>query len=160
MIALQSTPKVAVAPLIMIWCGYGLASKIVMVATMCFFPLFVNTISGIRQTDPAMLNMMRAFSSPNWLTFYRVKMFAAAGHIFAGLQISIVFALIGAVVGEFVASSSGLGWLVQSAMANFNTPLMFASIISLIVLGLVGTSIIRFIHRRVIFWDRNVNTSH
>ncbi len=159
-IALQSTPKVAVAPLIMIWCGYGLASKIVMVATMCFFPLFVNTISGIRQTDPAMLNMMRAFSSPNWLTFYRVKMFAAAGHIFAGLQISIVFALIGAVVGEFVASSSGLGWLVQSAMANFNTPLMFASIISLIVLGLVGTSIIRFIHRRVIFWDRNVNTSH
>jgi NitT/TauT family transport system permease protein len=158
-IALQSTPKVAIAPLIMIWCGYGLASKIVMVATMCFFPLFVNTISGIRQTDPAMLNMMRAFSSPGWLTFFRVKMFAAAGHIFAGLQISIVFALIGAVVGEFVASSAGLGWLVQSAMANFNTPLMFASIFSLVALGLAGTSLVRFVHRRVVFWDRSVKAA-
>jgi NitT/TauT family transport system permease protein len=160
-IALQSTPKVAIAPLIMIWCGYGIASKIVMVATMCFFPLFVNTISGIRQTDPAMVNMMRAFSSPGWLTFFRVKMFAAAGHIFAGLQISIVFALIGAVVGEFVASSAGLGWLVQSAMANFNTPLMFASIFTLIALGLAGTAIVRLVHRRVVFWDRSVkNSSH
>ncbi len=158
-IALQSTPKVAVAPLIMIWCGYGISSKIVMVATMCFFPLFVNTVTGIRQTDPAMVNMMRAFSAPGWLTFYRVKIFGAAGHIFAGLQISIVFALLGAVVGEFVGAASGLGWLIQSAMVSFNTPMMFAAILSLIVLGLVGTAIVRFIHRRVVFWERSSGTT-
>jgi NitT/TauT family transport system permease protein len=160
-VALQSTPKVAVAPLIMLWAGYGIASKIVMVAMMCFFPLFVNTVTGIRQTDPAMIDMMRAFSAPNWLTFYRVKLFAAASHIFAGLQISVVFALIGAVVGEFVASSEGLGWLIQSAMANFNTALMFASIFTLIALGLVGTSLVRFAHRKVVFWDRSkLNAGH
>lgn len=152
-VALQSTPKVAVAPLIMLWLGYGIGSKIAMVAMMCFFPLFVNTVSGIRQTDPALIDMMRAFSAPGWLTFFRIKIFAAAGHIFSGLQIAIVFALIGAVVGEFVASSQGLGWLIQSAMANFNTPLMFACIISLIILGLVGTAIVRFAHRKIAFWD-------
>ncbi len=154
-VALQSTPKVAVAPLIMLWLGYGLSSKIAMVAMMCFFPLFVNTVSGIRQTDPALVDMMRAFSAPGWLTFFRIKIFAAAGHIFSGLQISIVFALIGAVVGEFVASSQGLGWLIQSAMANFNTPLMFACIISLIMLGLMGTALVRFAHRRIAFWDNS-----
>jgi NitT/TauT family transport system permease protein len=154
-IALQSTPKVAVAPLIMLWAGYGIASKIVMVSTMCFFPLFVNTVTGIRQTDPAMINMMRAFSAPGWLIFFRVKLFAATGHIFAGLQIAIVFALIGAVVGEFVASSEGLGWLIQSAMANFNTSMMFASIFTLIALGLIGTSLVRFAHRKLVFWDRS-----
>jgi NitT/TauT family transport system permease protein len=154
-VALQSTPKVAVAPLIIIWAGYGLASKVIMVAMICFFPLFVNTVTGIRQTDPAMINMMRAFSAPNWLIFFRVKLFAAAGHIFAGLQIAVVLALIGAVVSEFVASSEGLGFLIQSAMANFNTSTMFASIISLIGLGLIGTSLVRFAHRRVVFWDRS-----
>ena len=158
-IALQSTPKVAIAPLIMIWAGYGIASKIVMVSMLCFFPLFVNTITGIKQTDPAMINMMRAFSSPNWLTFYRVKIFAAASHIFAGLQISAVFAMTGAVVAEFVGSAAGLGWLIQSAMANFNTPLMFASIITLIVLGLTLTSIVRFANRKIVFWDKTSKTT-
>jgi len=157
-VALQSTPKVAVAPLIMLWCGYGIASKIAMVSMMCFFPLFVNTVIGIRQTDPAMINMMRAFSAPSWLIFFRVKLFAAAGSIFAGLQIAMVFALIGAVVGEFVASSEGLGWLIQSAMANFNTSLMFACIITLIALGLVGTAIVRIAHRKVVFWDRSAGS--
>jgi NitT/TauT family transport system permease protein len=158
-VALQSTPKVAIAPLIMIWCGYGIASKIVMVALLCFFPLFVNTITGIRQTDPAMVNMMRAYCAPGWLTFYRVKIYAAASHIFAGLQVSVVFALLGAVVAEFVGSSMGLGWLIQSAMSNFNTPLMFASIITLIFLGLSLTSIVRLVQRKVLFWDKASKTT-
>jgi NitT/TauT family transport system permease protein len=154
-VALQSTPKVAVAPLIIVWAGYGLSSKIIMVSMICFFPVFVNTVTGIRQTDPQMINMMRAFSAPNWLIFFRVKLFASAGHIFAGLQIAVVLALIGAVVSEFVASSEGLGFLIQSAMANFNTSTMFASIITLIALGLIGTSLVRFAHRKVAFWDHS-----
>lgn len=157
-IGMQSTPKIAIAPLLMVWLGYGLTSKIVMVAMMCFFPLFVNTVQGIRQTDPALLSMMRAFSSPTWLTFFRVKLFAATSTIFAGLQITIVFAFIGAIVSEFLGSSAGLGYLIQSAMANFNTPVMFAAIITLIVLSLVGTWFVRWTHRKVAFWDRTVRT--
>jgi NitT/TauT family transport system permease protein len=155
-VALQSMPKVALAPLIIVWCGYGLLSKVVMVALMCFFPLFVNTVVGIRQTDPALLNMMRAFSASNWLVFFRVKLFAAAGHIFAGLQISIVLSLIGAVVAEFVASNMGIGWLIQASLANFNTAQMFAALFSLIVIGLVGTRLVQFIHNRLVFWERTV----
>jgi NitT/TauT family transport system permease protein len=154
-IALQSMPKVALAPLIIVWFGYGLMSKVIMVALMCFFPLFVNTVIGIRQADPALLKMMRAFSAPRWLIFYRVKLFAAASHIFAGLQISIVLSLIGAVVSEFVASTKGIGWLIQSSMANFNTAQMFAALFSLIAIGLVGTRILQFAHSRCIFWDRD-----
>ncbi len=157
-IGLQSTPKIAIAPLLMVWLGYGLASKIAMVAMMCFFPLFVNTVQGIRQTDPALLSMMRAFSSPTWLTFFRVKMFSATSNIFAGLQITIVFAFIGAIVSEFLGSSEGLGYLIQSAMANFNTPVMFAAIVTLIVLSLVGTWFVRWAHRKIAFWDRTIRT--
>ncbi|MBI5113102.1 MAG: ABC transporter permease [Rhodovulum sp.] len=153
-VAMQSMPKVALAPLIVVWFGYGVLSKVVMVALMCFFPLFVNTVVGIRQADPALLNMMRAFSAPSWLIFYRVKLFAAAGHIFAGLQISIVLSLIGAVVAEFVASSSGIGWLIQSSLANFNTAQMFAALFSLVFIGLVGTKLVQFFHRRLVFWDK------
>jgi NitT/TauT family transport system permease protein len=154
-IALQSMPKVALAPLIIVWFGYGLASKVVMVALICFFPLFVNTVVGIRQTNPALLNMMRAFAAPSWFIFFRVKLFAAAGHIFAGLQISIVLSLIGAVVAEFVASSEGIGWLIQSSLANFNTAQMFAALISLVFIGIVGTHLVQLLYYRIVFWDRN-----
>lgn len=153
-VATQSMPKVALAPLIIVWFGYGLTSKIVMVALMCFFPIFVNTVVGIRQADPALINMMKAFSAPQWLIFFKVKLFAAAGHIFAGLQISIVLSLIGAVVAEFVASNQGIGWLIQSSLANFNTAQMFAALFSLIVMGVVGTRTVQFLHNRFVFWDR------
>jgi NitT/TauT family transport system permease protein len=148
-------PKVALAPLIIVWFGYGFASKLVMVALICFFPLFVNTVVGIRQTNPALVNMMKAFSAPSWYIFVRVKLFAAAGHIFAGLQISIVLSLIGAVVAEFVASSEGLGWLIQASLANFNTAQMFAALLSLVFIGVVGTRVIQSLHSRLIFWDRS-----
>src|SRR5690606_27582484 len=154
-VALQSMPKVALAPLIVVWFGYGMTSKIIMVALICFFPLFVNTIIGIRQTDPALVNMMRSFSAPNWIIFYRVKLFAAASHIFAGLQISIVLSLIGAVVAEFVASSKGIGWLIQASLANFNTAQMFAALCSLIAIGLIGSKLVQLAHERLLFWDRS-----
>lgn len=153
-VALQSMPKVALAPLIIVWFGYGLASKVVMVALICFFPLFVNTVVGIRQTNPALINMMRAFSAPNWFIFFKVKLFSAAGHIFAGLQISVVLSLIGAVVAEFVASSEGIGWLIQSSLANFNTAQMFAALISLVFIGITGSHLVQLLHSRVVFWDR------
>jgi len=157
-VALQSMPKVALAPLIIVWFGYGMSSKIIMVGLMCFFPLFVNTIIGIRQTDPALVNMMRSFSASKWLVFRRVKLYAAASHIFAGLQISIVLSLIGAVVSEFVASSRGIGWLIQASLANFNTAQMFAALCSLIAMGLIGTKIVQIAHKRLLFWDRQKDT--
>ncbi|MGB6056596.1 MAG: ABC transporter permease [Burkholderiaceae bacterium] len=153
-IALQSTPKVAIAPLILVWFGFGMASKVVMVALMSFFPMFINTVVGIRQTNPAMLDLMKVFSASRSHVFFHVKLPAAAGHIFAGLQISVVLSLIGAVVSEFISSTKGLGYLIQSASVNLDVATMFACLFSLIVIGLSGTQLIRFLHRRLVFWDQ------
>jgi NitT/TauT family transport system permease protein len=157
-VALQATPKVALAPLILVWFGFGMASKVVLIALMTFFPVFINTITGIRQTTPAMLDLMKVFSAGRMHVFFNVKLPSAAGHIFAGLQISVVLSLIGAVVSEFVSSSLGLGYLIQSASINMDVSTMFACLFSLIVIGLSGTQLIRFLHDKLVFWDRRTET--
>jgi NitT/TauT family transport system permease protein len=154
-VALQSMPKVALAPLIIVWFGFGLASKIVMVALVCFFPMFVNTVTGLRQADPALIEMMRAYSGSRWQMFWRVRVPAAAGPIFAGLQIAIVLSLIGAVVAEFISSTQGLGYLINAAAVGLETNVMFAALISLAGLGIAGSSVVRLLHRRLVFWDKS-----
>ncbi len=158
-IALQSMPKVALAPLIIVWFGFGIESKIVMVALVCFFPLFVNTVVGLRATDPALIDLMRAFSASRTHVFLRIKLPAAAGHIFAGLQISIVLSLIGAVVAEFVSSTKGLGYLITAASVNLEVNVMFAALLSLAALGVAGSQLIRFLHARIVFWERRSLTA-
>jgi NitT/TauT family transport system permease protein len=154
-VALQATPKVAIAPLILVWFGYGMASKIVLIALMTFFPVFINTIMGMRQTNPAMLDLMRVCSATRMHVFINVKLPSAAGHIFAGLQISVVLSLIGAVVSEFVSSSKGLGYLIQSASVNLDVATMFACLFSLIAIGLCGTKFVSFLHSKLVFWDHS-----
>ncbi len=158
-VALQSMPKVALAPLLIVWLGFDLAPKIVMVALLCFFPLFINTVVGIRQTSPALVDLMHAFSASRLRTFLVVKLPAAASHIFAGLQIGVVLSLIGAVVGEFVASSKGLGYIVKSASVGMEVNVMFAALISLAVIGVTVSMIVRALQRAVIFWERGTAQS-
>lgn len=152
-VAVQSMPKVALAPLILVWFGFGLSSKVVLVALICFFPLLVNTIGGIRRTDPELIDMARSFGRSPAFIFLHIKLPAAAGSIFAGLQIGIVLALIGAVVGEFIASERGLGYLIGSATVNMSVSTMFAGVILLAAIGMAGSAAIRAIQGRVIFWE-------
>jgi NitT/TauT family transport system permease protein len=153
-VAFQAMPKVALAPLIVVWFGFELASKVVMVAIICFFPLFINTIVGLKSAEPAMIDLMRAFSATRWQILCKIKIPAAAGHLFAGLEIGVVLALIGAVVAEFVSATKGLGYLVNSSAISQETNVMFAAMISLSALGYLGSALIKFIHLRVVFWDR------
>jgi NitT/TauT family transport system permease protein len=153
-VALQSTPKVALAPLLIVWLGFGVESKIAMVVLICFFPVFVNSVAGFRSANPDMIDLLRVFSASRWHIFMNVKVPAALGTIFAGLQIAVVLALIGAVVGEFVTSRRGLGFLIQSSTLNFDVPLMFAAIISLSLIGIAGTSIVKFAYRKTVFWEQ------
>lgn len=152
-VALQSTPKVALAPLIVVWFGYGLLSKVVLVALICFFPVFVNTLVGIRRADPNQLDLLRVFSASRLHIFLNVKLPSALGSIFAGLQISVVLGIIGAVVGEFMSSREGLGFVIQSSSFELNIGMMFASVITLTVIGMIGIAIVRFVHARVVFWE-------
>lgn len=153
-VAIQAMPKVALAPLILVWFGFGLASKVVLVALICFFPLLVNTIAGIRRTDPDLVDMARSFSRPGWWIFLHIKLPAAAGAIFAGLEIGIVLALIGAIVGEFIAAEQGLGYLIGSATVNMNVAAMFAGVLLLAAFGIIGGALVRAVQSRIVFWER------
>lgn len=153
LVGLQATPKVALGPIILVWFGFGAASKIVLVALVCFFPLFVNTVNGIRRTDPELLEACRAFSASRLFLLWHVKLPAALGDVFAGLQIGVSLALIGAVVGEFLSAQKGLGYLIASSSVSMSLATMFAGVILLAVTGLVGAEIVRALQRRVVFWQ-------
>lgn len=158
-VALQSMPKVALAPLLIVWFGFGISSKIALVVLICFFPVFVNSIAGFRSANPDLIALYRVFGASRLHTFLNVKLPSAATSIFAGLQIAVVLALIGAVVGEFVTAQRGLGFLIQSSSLNFDVAAMFAAIFSLALIGIASSVAIRAIQRRVIFWenDRRAN---
>jgi NitT/TauT family transport system permease protein len=149
-------PKVALAPLILVWCGFGIESKVVLIVLICFFPLFVNVIVGLRSADQDLIDLCRASCASRWYIFRHVKLPSAAGSIFAGLQIGASLALIGAVVGEFVSSQRGLGYLIASSTVNMSVATMFAAAILLTVLGIVATEAVRWAHRLVVFWERSV----
>lgn len=152
LVALQAMPKVALGPIILVWFGFGSASKIALVVLVCFFPLFVNTVTGIRRTDPDLIDACRVFSASRAYLFFHVKLPSAAKDIFAGLQIGVSLALIGAVVGEFLSSQKGLGYMIASASVSMSTATMFAGVLLLAAIGIIGAQCVRWIERKVIFW--------
>lgn len=154
LVALQATPKVALGPIILVWFGFGMASKVVLVALVCFFPLFVNTVNGIRRTDPELLDACRAFSASRWYLLFHVKLPSAAGEIFAGLQIGVALALIGAVVAEFLSAQQGLGYLIASSSVSMSLATMFAGVFLLALSGFIGAQTVRWLQRRIVFWER------
>ncbi|WP_164497343.1 ABC transporter permease [Corticimicrobacter populi] len=153
LIGLQATPKVALGPLILVWFGFGMASKIVLVTLVCFFPLFVNTVNGIRRADPDLIDTCRSFSASRFYLLLHVKLPAAAGEIFAGLQIGVALALIGAVVGEFLSAQRGLGYLIASSSVSMSMSTMFAGVVLLALIGLTGAQTVRWLQRRLLFWE-------
>ncbi len=163
-VALQSVPKVALAPLLIVWFGFGLTSKVVLVALICFFPVFINSTTGFKSSDPNLLRLYRAFKASRKTIFLNVKLPSAAESIFAGLQIAVVLALIGAVVGEFISARAGLGFLIQSSTLNFDVSTMFAAIISLSIIGVTFTFTLRKIQSVVVHWkdsvERQVISNH
>jgi len=131
LVALQTLPKVAIAPLFIIWFGYGLTSKVVITALVCFFPVLVSVIAGFHSTDRDQLDMMKAFGATNWQTLIRLRIPAALVLIFAGLEIAAVLAVIGAIVGEFVGAQVGLGYLIVTLNFGLDVPGVFAVLIVL-----------------------------
>jgi len=161
LIAIESTPKIAVAPLFVIWFGFGFQSKIALAALMCFFPLVINVISGMRATDPHRIEMLTAFSGNQRQIFWWVTVPSALPFIFAGMRIAIVLSVIGAIVAEFVGARSGLGYLVLLYNFDFNLSGMFAILIVLSILGILLNYLVEYIESIVVFWEgrrRNTNT--
>jgi NitT/TauT family transport system permease protein len=152
-IMFQSMPKVALAPLIIVWFGLGLTSKVVSAALVAFFPLMVNTIVGLRSADEDRINLMRSLAATRSQIFWMLQLPNALPYIFAGLEIAMIFALIGAIVAEFVGSESGLGMLIQSMNFTMDVAGQFSVLLILSMLGLLLNSLVSGVRRRVLFWD-------
>lgn len=151
-VAFQTVPKVALAPLFVVWFGFGITSKIVMAAVISFFPMLVNVIEGLRAADADRIQMLTVFGASKMQIFRMVRLPSAMPFIFAGLDIGIVFAILGAVVGEFIGAKEGLGYLLLQTNYNFDIAGMFSVLIVLSVLGLAAHFIIRFAQRKFAFW--------
>jgi NitT/TauT family transport system permease protein len=151
----QAMPKVALAPIIVIWFGLGITSKIVGAALVAFFPLMVNTIVGLRSADEDRINLMRALAASRWQIFRMLQLPNATPYLFAGLEIAMIFALIGAIVTEFNNAEEGLGMYMQSLSFNMDVAGQFSILFILSVLGLVLNGIITIVRRSVLFWDRS-----
>lgn len=152
LVALQSVPKIAIAPLFVLWFGYGLASKVVITALVCFFPVLVSVIAGFSATDRDQLEMMRSFGASRWQTLLRLRIPAALVLIFAGVEIAAVLAVIGAVVGEFVGAQEGLGYLITALNFSLDVPGVFAVLIFLSAIGICLHAAVRVVGRRLVFW--------
>jgi NitT/TauT family transport system permease protein len=158
LVALQTLPKIAIAPLFIIWFGYGLTSKVVITALVCFFPVLVSVIAGFHSTDKDQLDMMRAFGATKWQVLVRLRIPSALVLIFAGLEIAAVLAVIGAIVGEFVGAQVGLGYLVVTLNFSMDVSGVFAVLVILSIIGLVMHGLMRYAARRYIFWIRRSET--
>jgi NitT/TauT family transport system permease protein len=152
-VALQTIPKVAIAPLMIVWFGFGVESKILIVGLTCLFPVLVNTMAGLQATEINRINLVRALSGTRLQVLRYVLLPSALPYIFAGLNTAMVLAVIGAIVGEFVGARNGIG--VRILQANFTLDLasVFALLAVLSAIGIALNSAIRFAERKICYWS-------
>ncbi len=155
-VAFQAIPKVAIAPLFVVWFGFGMSSKVVITATVVFFPLLANTILGLRSAAHEQIDLMTAFTASRWQVFTIVRLPHALPYVFGGLDIGIVLAVIGAIVGEFVGAQAGLGYLILQRNFSMDTAGVFAILIVLALIGICLHSVMKFIARKCIFWAESI----
>jgi NitT/TauT family transport system permease protein len=151
-LASQAMPKLALAPIIVIWLGFGIAPKVVITALICFFPLLENTIIGLTSTNPHQVELFEVLTASRWQTFIKLRVPHALPVIFAGLRVAITLAVVGAVVGEYVGANRGLGALIIAAQGSFDTPLMFAIFVYLTVIGIVLYQLMSLLEQTAFSW--------
>ena len=151
LVAAQATPVLALAPLIVLWFGNGLPSKLVITTLIVFFPVAVATMVGIRSVDPRLLEMARSFRAGSWQLITRVEVPAALPAILGGMRVGVTLAVIGAIVGEWAGADQGLGVLINEARGSlFDIPLMFAALLQLAIIGVTLYLVMLLIERRLV----------
>lgn len=152
MVALQVTPRIAIAPIIVAWLGFGMEPKMAIAAIICFFPMFINALTGLMQVDHESLEMFESMRATKWQIFRHLQLPGALPVIMAGFKTGISLALIGAIVGEFVSASEGIGVLIQRFSFQLLLPEAFASLIMLTAMGLLLYGLATFADRHIVFW--------
>jgi NitT/TauT family transport system permease protein len=152
LVFVNTLPKVAVAPLFLLWLGYGVIPNMLIGALIGFFPVVINTAVGLTQVDEEMLDLGRVFNAPKWRVFAKIRIPNAYPYILSALKVTATAAVVGAIVGEFVASQSGLGYVIITTQGSMNTPVAFAALVWISVIGLVVYGAVVVAARRIAPW--------
>lgn len=150
----QLVPKIAIAPLFVVWFGFGLFPKVLLTFLLCFFPTLVASMTGFRALDERVLFLTRSMGATWWQTFRYVRLPAAMTYIYAGLKVSVVFAATGAIVGEFVGANAGLGYLLLRGTSYLDMPLIFAVLVALSIIGILFSYVVQYSERLLMPWQR------
>jgi NitT/TauT family transport system permease protein len=153
-VASQSIPIVALAPLLVIWFGFGTLSKVIVCALTVFFPVLINTIVGLRSVDANLIDLMRSYGATRRQMITMLEIPAALPVLLGGLKIGVALSVIGAVVGEFVAADEGLGFLVNLSRGLFDTPMMFVALFALVIIALSLYGCVVLLESRLLSWRR------
>ena len=160
-LALQTMPKVAIAPLLMVWFGFGLESKIVVAAIVAWVPVMINVLVGLRAVEPERIELLRSMAATRWQILWRLRIPNSLPYLFSGLESAVLLSLLGSVTAEFVGARAGLGYLLNQQMARLETAGVFAVLVILTAVGLALYLLVRAIHARLVFWaDSPAEESH
>lgn len=155
LLGLNAVPKIAIAPILILWMGFGPGPKILVAFLLCVFPIVIATATGLKGTPAELVDLARSLCASEWQTFRRFRFPSALPEIFIGLKVAISLAVIGAVIGEFVGASEGLGWVIVNSGANVNTSLAFAAMAILAFVSVVLFYAIALVERLVVPWARH-----
>jgi NitT/TauT family transport system permease protein len=148
----QVIPKIAIAPILVVWFGFGMTPKIVLAVLIAFFPVVVSAVAGLRSVDPELLEMSATMGASRWKTFRKIRFPGALPQLMSGLKVAVTLAVVGAVVGEFVGADRGLGYVLLLASGNLDAPLLFADLILMSLIGVVLFVLVEVLERLLIPW--------
>jgi NitT/TauT family transport system permease protein len=152
-VAIKATPLIAIAPLLVLWFGNGMLSKVVMSALVAFFPVLVNSVKGLSSIDTEVLELMKSLSATRWQVFRKIRFYNSLGYLFSALKTATSLSVVGAVIGEFTGSTSGIGHLISTSSYYFETPLMFAGIMMISMGGILFFWLVSWLENRFVFWE-------
>jgi NitT/TauT family transport system permease protein len=157
LVSLNMIPKVALGPLIIVWFKYGILPNSIMAFSICVFPILLTTARGLRETEPELLDLVRSLKGSRWQLFTKVQLPGALPYIFAGMKVGAILAVAGAIVGEFLGSDKGLGYLMLQVQVTLDTPAMFMAVILITLIGMVLYGIVLGLERWLVVKDARLN---
>ncbi|WP_399933315.1 ABC transporter permease [Streptomyces kanamyceticus] len=148
----QVVPKIAIAPLFVVWLGFGIAPKVLIAVLIAFFPVVISMVTGLKAVDPEMLQLSATMGARPWQTFLKIRFPASLPHLFSGLKVAVTLAVTGAVVGEFVGANEGLGYVILQANGNLDTPMLFAGLLVMSLIGVVLFALVEIAEKLLLPW--------
>jgi NitT/TauT family transport system permease protein len=157
LVGLNMVPKVALGPLIIVWFKYGIGPNILIAFTICFFPIVLTTARGLREVEPDLLDLVRTLKGSRWQIFSKIQLPGSLPYIFSGMKVAAILAVAGAVVGEFLGSDRGLGYLMLQVQVTLDTAAMFMAVILITVIGMVLYGLVLALERLMVVRDARIS---